>query len=216
MVMKLGLIGDIHGDLRALESALRHLETLRVDQILCTGDLIGYGYQNDAVVARVRELAIPSVRGNHDRWALERRQVIGARGWKPATLSDPTWEYLDAMPAALSWTIGGVVVEVHHGSPASDTEFITPYRPLPDSIVQFWDRTDARVLILGHTHLPMIDRLDGQGTIINPGSLMGIPGVQTSYSFAVLEVPSLAVRVYEVRTGREIRRDPVFLDDGEG
>ncbi|QDV34482.1 metallophosphoesterase family protein [Tautonia plasticadhaerens] len=214
--MKLGLIGDIHGDLRALDSALRHLETLRVDQILCTGDLIGYGYQSDAVVDRVRELAIPCARGNHDRWALERRQVIGARGWKPATLADATWEYLDGMPAALSWTSGGVVLEVHHGSPASDTEFITPYRPLPDSIVQFWDRTDASVLVLGHTHLPMIDRLDGQGTIINPGSLMGIPGVQTSYSFAVLEVPSLAVRVYEVRTGREIRRDPVFLDDGDG
>ncbi|WP_158633517.1 metallophosphoesterase family protein [Tautonia sociabilis] len=210
--MKLGLIGDIHGDPRALDSALRHLEALRVDQILCTGDLIGYGYQADAVVDRVRELAIPSIRGNHDRWALERRQVIGARGWKPANLSDSTWEFLDQLPAALSWTASGVIVEIHHGSPASDTEFVSPYRPLPDSVLRFWDRTDASVLVLGHTHLPMIDR-QPHGLILNPGSLMGIPGVQTSYSFAVLEVPSLAVRIYEVRTGREIRRDPVFLDD---
>lgn len=210
--MKIGLIGDIHGDHRALESALRHLETLRVDQLLCTGDLIGYGYQADAVVARVRELAIPCVRGNHDRWALERRQVIGPRGWRPATLDDATWEFLDQLPASLSWSARGVRIEVHHGSPASDTEFVTPYRPLPDSIVQFWDRTDAAVLVLGHTHLPMIDRQLDRGAIVNPGSIMGIPGIQTSYSFAVLEVPSLAVRIYEVRTGREIRRDPVYLN----
>ena len=79
--------------------------------------------------------------------------------------------------------------------------------------MQFWDRSEADVLVLGHTHLPMIDR-QGRGTLVNPGSLLGIPGVQTSYSFATLELPGLAVRVYEVRTGREIRRDPVFLDDG--
>ena len=69
------------------------------------------------------------------------------------------------------------------------------------------------MIVLGHTHLPMIDRQE-RGLIINPGSLIGIPGVQTSYSFAVLELPSMAVRIFEVRTGREIRRDPVFLDDG--
>lgn len=210
--MKLGLIGDIHGDTRALESALRHLEDLGVDQLLCTGDLVGYGWQNDAVVARVRELAIPCVRGNHDRWAIERRQLIGARGWKPAELDDATWEYLEALPASLVWTAGGVVLEVHHGSPISDTEFVSPYRPLPESILQFWDRSEADVLVLGHTHLPMIDR-QGRGTLVNPGSLLGIPGVQTSYSFATLELPELAVRIYEVRTGREIRRDPVYLDD---
>ena len=210
--MKLGLIGDIHADSRALDTALRHLEAQRVDQLLCTGDLVGYGWQPDAVVARVRSLAIPCVRGNHDRWALERRQVIGARGWKPAALADETWAFLEALPPMLSWSAEGLAVEVHHGSPAGDTEFVTPYRPLPESVTQFWDRSDAAVLVLGHTHLPMIDR-QGRGTIINPGSIMGIPGVQTSYSFAVLELPSLAVRIFEVRNGREIRRDPVFLDD---
>ena len=156
--MKLGLIGDIHADSRALDTALRHLETQRVDQLLCTGDLVGYGWQPDAVVSRVRELAIPCVRGNHDRWALERRQVIGSRGWKPATFADETWSFLETLPPMLSWTAEGVAIEVHHGSPANDTEFVTPYRPLPDSVTQFWGRSDASVLVLGHTHLPMIDR----------------------------------------------------------
>ena len=50
-----------------------------------------------------------------------------------------------------------------------------------------------------------------RGTIINPGSVLGVPGIQTSYSFGVLEWDPLAVVIHDVRTGREIHRDPVFL-----
>jgi putative phosphoesterase len=212
--MRLGLIADVHADPRALDGALRGLEAQRVDQILCAGDLVGYGGQPDAAVATVRERAIPCVRGNHDRWALERRQVIGPRGWRPAVLRDDTWEFLEALPARLRLDWGGRVLEVHHGSPGSDTEYVSPYKPLPASVERFWDEGGARVLILGHTHIPMIDR-GPRGTIINPGSVLGVPGVQTSYSFAVVDTETLAVRIHDIRTGREIRRDPVFLDDVE-
>jgi predicted phosphodiesterase len=51
-----------------------------------------------------------------------------------------------------------------------------------------------------------------RGTIINPGSVSGVLGVPTSYSFAVVDLDGLAVRIFDIRTGREIRRDPVFLD----
>jgi hypothetical protein len=56
----------------------------------------------------------------------------------------------------------------------------------------------------------MIDR-GPSGTVINPGSVLGVPGVQTSYSFAVVDPDILAFRLFDIRTGREIRRDPVFL-----
>src|SRR4051812_15080637 len=210
--MRLGLIADVHADPRALEGALRGLDRYGVDQILCAGDLVGYGDQPDAVVALLRDRAIPCVRGNHDRWALERRQVIGPRGWKPAVLGDDTWEFLLALPASDRRTWAGRVLAIHHGSPASDMEFVSPYKPLPDSIERFWDEDDARVLILGHTHIPMIDR-GPRGTIINPGSVLGVPGVQTSYSFAIVDSDALAVRIVEIGTGREIRRDPIFLAD---
>ncbi|CAN5914451.1 metallophosphoesterase family protein [soil metagenome] len=211
--MRIGLIGDIHADIRALEATLRHLDRLDVGQILCDGDLVGYGSQPDAVVDLVHARAIPCIMGNHDRWALERRQVIGMRGWKPAKLKDETWEYLEALPASCRWTAEGRTLMIHHGSPASDTEFVTPYKPLPPSIDQFWAETDVEILVLGHTHLPMIVRNPGQ-LLINPGSVMGVPGVQTSYSFGIVDLDDQAVMIHEVRTGREIRRDPVFLNGG--
>ena len=43
--MRIGLIADIHGDMRALETSLRRLEDLAVDRTLCLGDLVGYGSQ---------------------------------------------------------------------------------------------------------------------------------------------------------------------------
>ena len=209
--MRLGLIADIHADPRALERALRGLDSHGVDQIVCAGDIVGYGDQPDAAVSLIRDRGIACVRGNHDRWALERRQVIGRRGWKRAVFRDDTWEFLEALPESQRHAWAGRVVAVHHGSPAGDLEYVTPYKPLPDSVEQFWDGDAASVLILGHTHIPMVNR-SPRGTIINPGSVLGVFGVQTSYSFATVESDELAVRIFDIRTGREIRRDPVYLD----
>ena len=99
--MRLGLIADIHADHRALGTALRQLDALGVETILCAGDLVGYGSHADEAVALVRARAIPCVRGNHDRWAVERRQVIGMRGWKPADLRPETWDFLANLPPRL-------------------------------------------------------------------------------------------------------------------
>ncbi len=189
--MRLGLIADIHADIRALETAFSWIDRLAVDQIVCLGDLIGYGSEPDAVLALLQDRQIPCIRGNHDRWALERRQMLGLRGWKAAELHDDHWEFLSRLPASLRLEFEGVVIELYHGSPASDTEIVTAYKPMPPSIVQFWDQSDAHVLILGHTHLPMIER-GPRGMVLNPGSLLGVPGVHTSYSFAVTISVSLA------------------------
>lgn len=210
--MKLGLIADIHADIRALETTLRWLDHFGIKQIVCAGDLVGYGSQPDPVVALIRDRGIPCIRGNHDRWALERRQVIGLRGWKPAELADETWEFLRALPASLRLELDAKVIAVYHGSPSSDTQYVSPYKVLPPSVDAFWKESDARVLVLGHTHISMIDR-GPHGMIVNPGSVLGVPGIQTSYSFGVLDLETLGVLIYEVRTGRVVRRDPVWLED---
>jgi putative phosphoesterase len=210
--MRLGLIADIHADCRALESALRHLDERGVGTILCAGDMVGYGSHADDVVELLRGRSIPCVRGNHDRWALERRQVIGLRGWKTAGFRTATWDFLAALPSSLTVAVSGRRVTLFHGSPASDTEYVTPYKPMPDSIERFWEEGGTDLLVLGHTHIPMVERAP-RGTVLNPGSILGVPGVQTSYSFAVVELDDLAVHWYEIRTGRELRRDPIFLDE---
>ena len=41
--MKFGVISDIHGNLEVLEAALKKLEREKVDEIVCLGDVAGYG-----------------------------------------------------------------------------------------------------------------------------------------------------------------------------
>ncbi|MGO9599590.1 MAG: metallophosphoesterase family protein [Isosphaeraceae bacterium] len=210
--MRIGIIADIHGDMRALESTLGRLECLAVTEIVCLGDLVGYGSEPDAVVTEIRDRGIACVRGNHDRWALERKQLFGLRGWKTAALRDETWSFLASLPPSRLVACSDTLIELHHASPSSDTEFVTAYKPMPPSVEEFWERSKARILLLGHTHIPMINR-GPCGTVINPGSILSVSGIQTSYSFAVLDTECLSVHIYEVRTGREIRRDPIDLDE---
>lgn len=209
--MNLGLIADIHADIRALEATLGRLDDLAISRIYCAGDLVGYGSEPDAVATLLRDRGIPCVSGNHDRWALERRQVFSVRGWKPAEFHDDTWETLNQLPASRRLQLDGVTIEIHHGSPASDTEYVSPHQPLPPSVAEFWNRTHADYLVLGHTHIPMIERLS-RGTVLNPGSVLGVPGIPTSYTFAVLDTAKLSVQIYDVRTGHVIRRDPIVPD----
>ena len=70
--MKLGILSDIHGDLVALELAWSHLVLLGADRIVSAGDAVGYGPRPDETVEFLRARSIACVRGNHDRWAIER------------------------------------------------------------------------------------------------------------------------------------------------
>ncbi|HYF50415.1 MAG TPA: metallophosphoesterase family protein [Planctomycetota bacterium] len=60
------VISDIHGNLVALEAVLADIQTQKVDQIVCLGDICGYGPQPVECINRVRETCAWSLRGNHD------------------------------------------------------------------------------------------------------------------------------------------------------
>ena len=64
--MKLVIISDIHSNLQALEEALRLIGQLKVDEIYCLGDIVGYGGNPNECVAPMRERCAKLVKGNHD------------------------------------------------------------------------------------------------------------------------------------------------------
>lgn len=64
--MRTALISDIHGNFEGLQVALEDLVSRQVDRIICLGDLVDGGEENDAVVEYVRANKIVTVRGNHD------------------------------------------------------------------------------------------------------------------------------------------------------
>src|SRR5262245_5036151 len=64
--MKLGILGDIHSNIEALDAVLAVFKRERVDKVYAVGDLVGYGADPKAVLARIRNEKIESVLGNHD------------------------------------------------------------------------------------------------------------------------------------------------------
>jgi putative phosphoesterase len=204
--MKLGLISDIHGDPVALELAWSHLTVMGADRIVCAGDLVGYGPFPDRVVAFLQERSVASVRGNHDRWAIERgsggRDEFG--GGMP---SDQTLQYLQDLPFDLlvnSQTSVGVIV---HGSPRSDMEFVNRQSHPRHVLRQYLLDLDCELLVVGHTHRPMWFWCP-DGLVVNPGSVVSIPGVDSSRTFALVDLGIRQVTFHDVESGATIDVEP--------
>ncbi len=196
--MKLGVISDIHGDITALELAWSHLTVMGADQIVSAGDLAGYGPFPDRVVAFLQEHKIPSVRGNHDRWALERGPGV-PDSFGGGTPSSETLDFLDTLPAGIRLNLT-VSVSIFHGSPRSDMEFVNRDSHPPSVLRGYLTGQSCRLLILGHTHTPMSFRCS-EGLVINPGSIVSVPGVDTSRTFAVVDLHTLEVTFHDVESG---------------
>ena len=64
---RLAVFSDVHGNLPALEAVLADIERRGVPNVLCLGDLVGYGPFPNEVAQRVRDLGIATVMGNYDR-----------------------------------------------------------------------------------------------------------------------------------------------------
>lgn len=67
--MKVAVISDIHSNLEALEAVLRDIAKQGVDEIVCLGDVVGYGADPGPCVDRIRALRCPVLLGNHDEGA---------------------------------------------------------------------------------------------------------------------------------------------------
>jgi hypothetical protein len=89
--MRIAVLSDIHSNILALDAVLSAAGT--VDAVWHLGDVVGYGPEPDAVVARLREIGATGVKGNHDAaapadridWFTDARRAMDGR-----TTSSPT------------------------------------------------------------------------------------------------------------------------------
>jgi predicted phosphodiesterase len=61
-----GVLGDIHGNVEALEAVLAALDVCGVRRLLCVGDVVGYNADPDACIALLRARGTQVIAGNHD------------------------------------------------------------------------------------------------------------------------------------------------------
>ena len=71
MTKKYAFLGDIHGNIEALEAVLKDIDIEKPDKIIVLGDTIGYGPNPRECLKKVYEEADIVLIGNHEKEAIE-------------------------------------------------------------------------------------------------------------------------------------------------
>ena len=114
--MRLAVISDIHGNLRALEAVMAHVSDRDVDATVNLGDCVAGPLWPRETFEMLQSLALPTVRGNHDRWVLTRppEKMPPAGRFAQAALDQAQRQALHDLPPSL--LLDGDVLAVH-GTP---------------------------------------------------------------------------------------------------
>lgn len=185
--MKVGIISDVHGDYGALETTLHKLQTEhQVSRILCAGDLVGRGPEQNRVVECIRRNNIITVRGNHDEWYYD--------------ISDENITFLKNLPLDWEGKIGGLNLFMCHGKPGNNMWGMYRDHLSETYLNMVLKSLKVTVLVTGHTHMPLFMRVE-EGILVNPGSLYTFESSrQTSKTYGVLDINEASFKVYNAST----------------
>ncbi|MGC2241998.1 MAG: metallophosphoesterase, partial [Candidatus Aquilonibacter sp.] len=146
--MRYAIISDVHGNIESLERAFSLMEP--EDQVLCLGDIVGYGPNPNECIALLRTRLQHAVLGNHDRAALENFGVEyfndaarAAIAWTQKVLNDESRAWLNS----LSYEIRYPDFLMVHGAPVNYFEYILDKRTASKAFAL----TDAPLVFIGHT-----------------------------------------------------------------
>ena len=171
-VARVGAVGDIHCQNRALERALETFAQLEVDLLVSVGDLVDGEGDADRVVDLLIDRGVRTVRGNHDRWFLE-----GARRDVPCattTMSQAHRDWLAALPSVQRIDTPSGLLLLGHGVADDDMQVLRPETrgyALQAALGPARRFPEVRYFLGGHTHHRMV-RSVGPFVFINAGTLM--------------------------------------------
>jgi predicted phosphodiesterase len=186
--VRVAVLSDIHSNLVALEAVLASAGS--VDAIWHLGDVVGYGPEPDAVVARLSAAEAVGVAGNHDRAAAGGDEIDwfnedakAAMEWTRGRIDSSTLAWLASQPVRRTESDALLV----HGSPRDPIwEYVLSASVAKANLAEL----ETRFGFHGHTHIPMVwvqrdgrveslsptpdapIRFDtGERLLINPGSV---------------------------------------------
>jgi putative phosphoesterase len=174
-----GLIGDVHTELTALQRALDHFARLSVEHVLCTGDVPDGPLDARAVDACCELLqarAVMTVSGNHDRWLQDAEMRNLRDATDPQDLSKSSLAFLANLPTTIEFETALGSLLLCHGMGPDDMAGVQPFDhglalESNHALQQLLREGKHRYVISGHTHRPMVRRLEAL-TIINAGTLL--------------------------------------------
>lgn len=157
--MKLALLSDVHANIQAFDSCLAHARAQGAQQFALLGDLVGYGADPVAVVARAQELAARGallIKGNHDAMAVMPPANVNTVGdstaaWTHAQLDENQRQFLHSLPLTLQQS---TILLVHASVDAPELwRYVYDQRAAGASLDAAAALPGVRYVFGGHVHM---------------------------------------------------------------
>jgi len=146
------VISDLHSNWEGLQAVLLDAAG-KYDQIVCCGDLVGYGADPNPVVDWVRRNVIGVVRGNHDRACVGLEDL---EWFNPVAQAASIWTMSQLSPENIAFIrelpMGPVPVgnfQLIHGSPVDEDDYLVNAADAGGA----FPYAESPLIFFGHTHI---------------------------------------------------------------
>jgi predicted phosphodiesterase len=226
---KFAVIGDIHGFLFNLKTALEFLDKEDITNIICLGDLVGYGkYPNECVEVIQSNPKIICILGNHDAIVTKDYSVLGCNTMAIYSslltrkfVSNASRNYLRQLPSVYD---NGDILAVH-GSLRYYDEYMHYAESIRTNYSRFHHVIDNReVVFYGHTHHAQVWQISrgkitqlptnmktklssDKSYFINPGSIGAPRDSSDCFSFVIYDFTNKEVEFIKLKSVDEYLPD---------
>ncbi len=157
--MLIAIISDIHGNIDALQAALKCIQDNGAEMTICLGDVVGYGPSPSECVKVMRTREIPCVMGNHDEYvsmimdpAVDklREEVRKSIEWTQAHLTLDDIKWLSELPMQMECE--GYFQVLHSSYAPKKWAYCLDERTFANSFLY----QPVQLAFCGHSHSPLI------------------------------------------------------------
>lgn len=211
--MKIGIITDIHSNIKALNVVLNKFKKIEVDKIICCGDIIGIGPNPEETVQRLMKNKdkLISVRGNHEQYLLkglpkkihnDKRTMsleeIDNHEWTHSKLSENSKKFISQLKISNIIEIEGKKIYIVH-YPSNENGIYKKHikKPTIKQNEKMFSEIDTDIFIYGHTHTTSINNKNNKW-YINSGSL-GCPIKSNIANAGILEINNSEIHYEQLK-----------------
>lgn len=222
--MKIAILSDIHGNIVALEEALKDAKQNNVDEYIIAGDIIlDFPFPNE-VVDIVKKLTKYVIKGNREKYLEVYEADKNSKRWdtlQGITIKDnceqltiENKKYIRELPEQLSINLDGLKIKVLHGSPYGISSAIDFNNK--EELDKITNEMKEDVLIVGHTHI-IAKYINYNGKIIINDGTVGMHRFTKYGQYVILEynngkidIQTRNVEYDKVKLKKLIRKSPIY------
>jgi len=205
---KIAVFSDIHGNLQALESIIKDIETKNIDEIICLGDVIGFGPSPKECLDKIICSRIKMVKGNHEIYQFNTSynnlsdNELKHRDWIKNQLNSNELNFIDNLPMTIQELLNGKLFIFSHFFFNEDRTYFQPLDILGDDrIFDVAKKLETDYMFIGHCHDDF--QINNEGLFTCVGSSVCRKDNLTFYTLVEVEDRQVKISKIELEYDRK-------------